>query len=181
MSASAEWRRGGGRRRLFYIPSWRLSLPPRPLKSPKSKVQAECWLIFVDRDGIGCQVAQRLEQNNQHVVSVQAGERFHRQNDRAFTLNPHHYDDYQTLLKELRALGKPPDKIMHFWSITPDDHRSSGIEFFQQAQDAGYYSLLFLCHALEKAGVTTPVGMTVVSNHLHRVVDGEIAYPEKMT
>jgi NAD(P)-dependent dehydrogenase (short-subunit alcohol dehydrogenase family) len=48
-------------------------------------------------------------------------------------------------------------------------------------QDAGYYSLLFLCHGLERAGMTAPLRITVVSNYLHCVTDNEIAYPEKMT
>lgn len=70
----------------FYIPSWKRSLPPKPLQA----TQAGCWLVFVDSqvsDGdwelgfqnsptlydLGAQLVKQLEREGQDVVIVRIG------------------------------------------------------------------------------------------------------------
>ena len=164
----------------FYIPSWKLSLPPAPLQPGMLAELGARWLVCIDDGDVGQALAQRLEQAGQEVIAVRAGARFDRLADRVYMLDPRSADNYAALLRELRSLDKLPDIVVHFWSLTPPSARPSHA-FFKQAQDRGYYSLLFLCHALEAEQIGAPLRIEVVSNQLHSITDAEVAYPEKAT
>ena len=92
--------------------------------------------------------------------------------------NVMHYD---ALLKELLALHKIPNMIVHLWNVTSNDHAQSGIEIFEKLQDLGFYSLIFLAQALGKQNILDPLRIGVVSTHLQEVTGEEVLCPEKAT
>jgi NAD(P)-dependent dehydrogenase (short-subunit alcohol dehydrogenase family) len=146
--------------------------------------------VFVDTYGVGSEIAEQLKQQGQDVVIVEVGEEFTRLSDRTYTINPKQRDDYDALLQALREQNWEPQKIAHFWSITPDDtlphqeldgHIHLKHQFFEDCQNLGLYSLLFLAQALGQQNITEPIKLMVVTSNVHDVTGSEKLYPEKAT
>jgi len=165
----------------FYIPSWKRSIAPQFLDHGELGHQKWCWLVFSDFCGLGSQLIGRLEQKNQDVITVMAGQQFKRVSDRVYTINPRQGDDYVALLKELLVLNKIPNMIVHLWNVTSNDHTSSGIDVFEKSQDLGFHSMIFLAQALEKQNILAPLRIGVISTHVQEVTGEEVLCPEKAT
>jgi acyl transferase domain-containing protein len=161
----------------FYVPSWKRADLPGTL-SANGEIN---WLVFADDYGLGLHIAERLKYQGQNVVTVGAGEWFTQINKQAYRLNPQAREEYDLLLKELSETKKIPRRIVHCWSVTPDDQFSSGPEFFERAQALGFYSLLFLAQALGKQNLTEPLQLAVISTNLQEVTGEELLCPEKAT
>lgn len=163
----------------FYVPVWKQALPPLHFRKDKEEKAKARWLIFVDERGLGSQLVERLKREGQDVISVTAGEEFSSSSGSVYQIAPGHSDDYSTLLKELRLAGKTPHKIVHLWSVTAVEPSSSraGCE---RILERGFYSLLFLAQALDKAALNQPVRIHVVSNSAQEVT-GELITPAKAT
>lgn len=164
----------------FYVPVWKPSDLPDPAEPGGLLKHKQCWLVFSDTCGLGAQITGRLRQAAHDVIVVTAGEQFGKSGDGVYTVNPQRRADYETLLQELGNLNKIPQMVLHLWSVTPDGSSSLG-ESFDQAQAAGFYSLLFLVQALAKRDSTAPLRIEVVSSSVQSVVGGETLCPEKAT
>ncbi|MBD2508878.1 SDR family oxidoreductase [Nostoc muscorum FACHB-395] len=159
----------------FYIPSWKRTMPPQPSKAGLEG-KAGCWLVFVDECGLGEKLIKQLVLENQDVISVRVGEQFQQNSEypqRTYTINPEKEDDYNTLLKELRSLGKIPKRIVHLWSVTSNSYTNSTIEAL------GWSSLLFLAQAITENNQTDALEISLVSNNLQEITGSEILCPEK--
>ncbi|MGE0127978.1 MAG: SDR family oxidoreductase [Blastocatellales bacterium] len=165
----AEW---------FYVPTWKRADLPGTIGTADERVN---WLLFSDDYGLGSRVAERLEEQGRDVITVKAGAQFERIGERAYTLNPQARDDYEALLAELTELKKIPQRIIHSWNVKPNDRIKSGPEFFEDAQAAGFHSLLFLAQALGRRNVTDQLRLWVVSTNLQEVTGEELLCPEKAT
>ncbi|NEO98547.1 MAG: SDR family oxidoreductase [Symploca sp. SIO2E9] len=165
----------------FYIPVWKKSMPPVPFEMGTLKERTSCWLLFVDECGVGLHIAQRLKDESQDVISVRVGEQFSRLSQGEYTINPRQPDDYSALLKDLCARDKLPNTIVHSWNLKLDEQAQLGIELFEQAQNLGFYSLLFLTQALGKQIITDPLQLWVLSNGMHEVESADVLSPEKAT
>jgi FkbM family methyltransferase len=165
----------------FYIPAWKQSMPPVPFEVGSSAQQKSCWLVFVDECGVGSQIAQRLENDNQDVISVRLGKKFGQFSEQEYIINPCSGDDYHALIRDLRARDKLPNTIVHLWSVKQNEQAQSGVELFEQTQHSGFYSLLFLTQALDKQIITAPLKIWVLSNGMHAVESADLFYPEKAT
>ncbi|GAB1541057.1 hypothetical protein NUACC21_37270 [Scytonema sp. NUACC21] len=162
----------------FYLPSWKRSMVLSPSAGELTQQQS-CWLVFADACGVGSQLANRLEQEGQDVITVMLGEQFIKLSDRVYAINPQQREDYDRLLQALRTLNKTPQAIAHLWSITAETR--SGIEFFEKCQNLGFYSLLFLVQALGQHNIVNNIAITVVTNNVHEVTGDERLCPEKAT
>src|SRR5205823_4464963 len=99
----------------FYKSQWEQA---RLGKQHAVQRQGTPYLIFADTLGIGEQVADRLIQDGQSVIRVQAGTQFVRLNEQNFTIRPGEQADYQSLVKTLGHSGQMPGTVLHFWSVT---------------------------------------------------------------
>ncbi|MEQ9237079.1 SDR family NAD(P)-dependent oxidoreductase [Coleofasciculus sp. E2-BRE-01] len=161
----------------FYVPVWKQAITPiREQIEPK-----KYWLVFVDTGQIGSQIAKHLELSNQDVITVVPGERFSKLGEGKYTINPQQPNDYDALLEDLQLLDQVPDEIIHLWSLTPNEQRHSGIEFFENCQNLGFYSLLFLAQAIGKQNITSSINILVVTNDIHDLTGVERLTPEKAT
>ncbi|MDZ7949839.1 polyketide synthase [Nostoc sp. DedQUE09] len=166
----------------FYIPSWKRSMPPQPLKL----TQESCWLVFIDECGLGSQVVKRLKLENQNVITVKMGEQFHRENkssidgldQHVYTINPRQRDDYYTLLKELCNLDLTPKTIVYLWSVTPPERTELGLESLD-SQDLDFYSLLFLAQAIGEQNLADSLEIGIVSNNMQELTGEEVLSPDK--
>jgi acyl transferase domain-containing protein/acyl carrier protein len=165
----------------FYVPSWKRADLPRALAANLAADERVNWLLLSDDHGLGSRVAERLVDRGQDVITVKMGERFERIGESAYILDPQSRADYEALLAELIELKKIPQKVAHFWNVTPNDHVRSGPEFFEEAQAAGFYSLLFLAQALGRRNVTDQLRLWVVSTNAQEVTGEELLCPEKAT
>ncbi|MBG1270232.1 type I polyketide synthase [Nostoc sp. WHI] len=161
----------------FYIPSWKQTIALQNRAEEKS-----CWLIFSDRCGVGKQIEQRLTQANDDVITVIPGEEFTKLSDRNYMINPRHSQDYDTLLQELKVLGKVPNAlftaagIAHLWSLTQNLQTD-----YETSQYLGFYSLLFLAQAIGNHNLINSIQITVVSNNIYDITGAEQLSPQKAT
>jgi NAD(P)-dependent dehydrogenase (short-subunit alcohol dehydrogenase family)/acyl carrier protein len=165
----------------FYIPSWKRSVPPCAQKPGGSQEQKLHWLVFTNEGEIAHQLTTRLRQNGHHVTSVKVGESFSRDGEALHAINPKNRDDYHALIQELWAAHQAPTRIVHLWTVTPAHHKPAGVDSFEEAQERGFYSLLFLSQALVAQHLTEALQIDVISNQMHEVFCENITYPEKAT
>lgn len=165
----------------FYIPSWKRSMPRSLAAHEKLLDRAAGWLIFVDQSGLCEELVRRLKQAGQSPVLVKPGRQFGRDERGAYTLDPRSPEDYLALVRDLKAANAVPLRVVHAWSITRGHPELDGVSFFEQCQDLGYYSLLYLAQAIEKHAITSPIQISVVSNGAVALTNDEPLYPEKAT
>ena len=165
----------------FYLPSWKQSMRPEPLQPGELAEAPDTWLVLADESGLGDRMVQRLRGEGQAVVKVLAGEQFRKIDERTYALHPRRQQDYTALLAELRDSHQFPSKIIHLWTITPDDQTHARNGLFERMQTLGFYSLIALAQALGGEEPGAPLDIGVVSNQLHGVTGGELLYPEKAT
>ncbi|MBV9209443.1 MAG: SDR family NAD(P)-dependent oxidoreductase [Acidobacteria bacterium] len=167
----------------FYVPTWRRAVMPeiKPDDESDAVKHEACWLIFNDPCGIGVQVARRLEQAGEFVINVMLGEQFDKLGERVFVLNPVHRGGYASLMKEIRALGKSPRKILHLWGVTPAGALPDNYDVYDESQNRGFYSLLALAQEFGEYGMTETAQLAFVSNNMQEVTGEEQLWPEKAT
>ncbi|MBW4673824.1 MAG: SDR family oxidoreductase [Desmonostoc geniculatum HA4340-LM1] len=173
----------------FYVPRWKESTPVEVFQHEKLLEEKLSWLIFVDSYGVGAEIAERLKQQSQDVIFVRVGDEFAKLDDFSYTINPRRRDDYDNLFKALQEQNWISQAIIaHFWSVTPNDILPSyeldpeiQYEFFEDCQNLGFDSLLFIAQALAKQNIIDPIKLMVVTSNLHDVTGSENLCPEKAT
>ncbi|TBR56739.1 hypothetical protein B4U84_28365 [Westiellopsis prolifica IICB1] len=165
----------------FYVPCWQQTRLLQPLSNARIEEQNLCWLVFVNECGFGSRLVNRLVTGKQDVITVKLGQQFTQIDNYTYVINPQKSEDYQVLFDTVRTLGKIPQTILHLWSITTNESPSSEIELFNQTQDLGFYSLLFIVQALGKQHLGKQIKIGVVSSNIQMVTGEEILSPEKAT
>lgn len=170
----AEW---------FYVPSWKGSVPPDFAPSNGAADTDSCWLIFADDGGFGSRLARRLGQAGRTVLSVSAGERYARDGEASFTVNPRSPADYDALLDEVSGLGKRLTNVVHAWCVTGrgEAEGSDDDASFERMQGLGFYSLLALTQALGKRAESGPLSVAILTDDMQQVTGDEKLRPEKAT
>jgi acyl transferase domain-containing protein len=165
----------------FYLPAWKpseLSMPSVEKDSPQQKFQ---WLIFLDDSGLGEKLAGSLALRQESVTRVVIGPGYRRIDDALYAINPERPGDYDSLICELCASGKAPDKIVHLWSLLDSQGGDEPQSSLESAQNLGLHSLLFLARALSKSNVSAKLNLEVVTKNVHLVNGEEKLSPEKAT
>jgi acyl transferase domain-containing protein/acyl carrier protein len=165
----------------LYAPSWKRTFAPVLKGKDDAATEKSCWVVFADPCGVGAQVVRRLESEGRFVINVMASEQFDKLGERVFALNPHHRGNYESLMKEIRALDRVPARIVHLWGVTPDAATPSNFDWYTETQGRGFYSLIYLAQALGEHGLTDEVQIEVVTNHMQEVTGDESLLPEKAT
>jgi acyl transferase domain-containing protein len=159
----------------FDTPAWR---PSPLLNAPAPLPEAEPWLVFTDGGPLGRQLSGCLARQGADVIEVVPGQSFVRDDDRRYQLNPAAPGHYTKLIADLDGRQLSPRHVAHLWSLNTTAASDGDVAAFEQAQPAGFYSLLFLAQALEGAGRTeAPVAIHVVGSGLHSVTGSETLDP----
>ena len=161
----AEW---------FYRPIWEPGALPALAPLPEGR---DTWLVFADDTGLGAQLADRLEHTGRQVLLVRQGTHFAQLDRRTFTLNPGARADYGALLGSLAGRLSGKVGIAHLWSVAPV--AAGGPEAFRQAQQRGFYSLIWLAQALEQLNLDAEI--VVCTSATQSVVGDEPIAPERAT
>ncbi len=161
-----------------FVPTWH----PTPV-DPRRLETRETWLIFMDHAGVGRRLRKRLEERGHSVICVFEADNFRKRSENEYSLAPElGREGYEALIKDLAAQGRSPSRVVHLWLTTDQERFRPGSSFFHENLQNGFFSLFFLARALADESLPGDVHVTVVSNGLQRVVEGDgPLYPEKAT
>ncbi len=79
----------------FYLPSWR----QEERIEPPADIAGSSWLVFLDEDGLGRRIVERLRERGATALAVIPGERFEVREDGTIALRPGERKDYDALLR----------------------------------------------------------------------------------
>jgi phthiocerol/phenolphthiocerol synthesis type-I polyketide synthase E len=162
----------------FYVPLWKQTvLRDYSVNGGRTK---QSWLVFEDGNGLGKALLNRLAEESQQAVRVVKGSLFERLSDGAYMVNHRRREDYSRLIKELRASGKFPEKIIHLWGVTEGEaHPGRGWQ--EKVLEDGFYSLLYLAQALGEENTDEGLEIAVITNDMQPVIGERTLQPEKAT
>ena len=162
----------------LYLPSWRRTVPAAVDDAPTGP-----WLVFADGIGFGSGLAERLRRAGETVTVVRAGDAFAAPegDGGAWTVDPGSPADFTLLVSELQKDVGLPRRIVHLFSVTPEDHWTVATLGERRASllDRSFYSLLFLAQAFGQQPLPDPVEILIVSNGLQEVTGDESLCPLK--
>jgi acyl transferase domain-containing protein len=161
----------------FYTPSWKYSVAPEL----QTLSGASCWLIFKDASGVAAEVIGLLEAQGQEVVAVTTGAEFRRVTEDAYEIDPRQRDHYTELFRALRAGGRTPEHIAHFWTTSGRQAVGRDEGAVSAFQDRAFYSVLAIAQALVALNVTAPVRIDVISDRMQSVTGEEAINPAVAT
>ena len=166
----------------FYQPVWkRAGVPLLPSLSAEDDSLRVRTLVLADTLGFGVRLAERLRAEGCDVVMVQAGKAYRREGNQKFTVNPRSAADYDRLMATLNGEGRPPQRIVHLWSLTGSAKPAAALAEVDELQALGFYSLLNLAQAIGREDLSEPIRLAVVSDHLQRVATETGLVPAKAT
>jgi acyl transferase domain-containing protein/acyl carrier protein len=141
----------------LYQATWKQkSLEPR--ESSVGSRQQSNWLIFAPSTGIGTKLAEKLREQGDSCVLVVAGSGYEQLSAEEYQVNPQVPEEFQRLLQDIDANGKPLGGVVHLWSLglnnrVDAERRAGGIDTksaksLQEIQLLGCGSVLHLVQAL---------------------------------
>jgi acyl transferase domain-containing protein len=152
-----------------YLPGWR-----RTRLAPRSSSQSapRSWLLFLDDEGLGRRLGERLAGRGDRVITVIPGEGFSRPGPDRYVLDPACGEDYASLLASLAAQGPLPERGVYLWTVG----REIGPP--ERALAFAFDSLVLLVQGLSARTENRPFHLTVVSTGVHEVTGDEELSPE---
>jgi thioesterase domain-containing protein/NAD(P)-dependent dehydrogenase (short-subunit alcohol dehydrogenase family)/acyl carrier protein len=169
----AEW---------FYQPVWkRAGVPLLPALQVEDDSLRVRTLVLADTLGFGARLAERMRAEGSDVVMVQVGKAYRREGNQRFTINPRSAADYDRLMATLNGEGRPPQRIVHLWTLTGSAVPAGTLAEAEELQALGFYSLLNLAQAIGREDLSDPIRLAVVSDHLQRVATESALVPAKAT
>lgn len=135
------------------------------------------WLIFVDKTGLGAQVALLLKEMGQSAICVYTGEAFsYDQTTQKYILCEQKEEDYAALCKSLKEQSNVPATVLYCWTVKAQEENASDI----QSLEGNFYSLLFLVRALGMHKMPEhPFQLITVTTSAYAVTGQETLAPEQ--
>jgi len=161
----------------YSYPAWKPA-PPCSAETPRAPAR---WLVLGDAASLTSHLAQSLRQAGHTVVQVISGERFSVIDAGTFAVSPGRWTDYVELLTETKKRVGSVDAIAHLWSAVPASDDPLDRRAFAQQQELGFSSLVALAQGLERAGVTDPLELNVITSGVHAVIGNEPLCPARAT
>ncbi|MCL4267602.1 MAG: SDR family NAD(P)-dependent oxidoreductase, partial [Anaerolineae bacterium] len=163
----------------FYLPTWKQTKVWSQVEQEQATAVPAVWLIFADQQGVGDHIADRLEWDGDAVFRVHTGAVFAAAGDNRYHLNPADPLEYRQLLRTLPAF---PTHIVHLWGMDAEGMAETPVtpeSQFAQAQQCGFYSLLFLAQAMDR--YADALSIWAISANAQPVTGGETVFPERAT
>jgi acyl transferase domain-containing protein/acyl carrier protein len=123
--------------------------------APSTQTETESWLIFLDKEGIGQQLAAALRRQGAAVITVRAGQTYSRDKDDHYTIHPAKATDYQQLIQEISA-EQSIQGVIHLWSLVAGIKPGADPAGLQDSQHLTCGTTLHLVQALILSGQTLP-------------------------
>jgi acyl transferase domain-containing protein/thioesterase domain-containing protein len=164
----------------FFQPVWRWrELEFDELSGPSGQT----YLLFADEFGIADRLAQRLQTAGHRTVFVRKSGAYGQTDVLEYEVAPHAPHSYATLVQELTASEKLPDRILHLWSLDSAVHDEAEFDTEWSYEPAkrmlSFDSLFHLMHAFGSESVTKPMHLTVVTTGAMRLMAEPLPHPEQ--
>ena len=149
----------------YYQIAWQKS--EREIKTLASEFSARGkWIIFADKDGLGEQIAEQLEQNNQSYLLVYSTSEYKTLTDNRLHLDYHQLEDF----KKIIALKAEIQGIIYLWSLDDISDQELSVANITRYQEKICTSILHLIKTLFAQSVHTPIwlvtrGTQNIGNH----------------
>ena len=162
----------------FYIPSWKRSNFISKVSDFSFPDNKKIWLIILDEMGIGNQIKNVLEKNDNIVITVSFKDSFSKIGEYNITINPKNSEHYTDLFRGIKSLNINTLNIIHAgclsnYEVLGFEHKNNLIQYL------GFYSLLFISQAISKLNISLPVNIGILSSQVHQVTGDERLCPEK--
>lgn len=158
----------------FSLPTWKQAvLAPSQHLAPTNET---CWLLLLDTWTLGEQIVEHFTREQQTVVTVVPGTAFNKYNDAQYAIRPGKRADYETLFRELQAVGTLPQHIVHLWTVMPEEDTVT--RDLSEIMELGFYSLFALTQALGDLDLPA-CQITIISTGMQNVAGNELVCPEK--
>ncbi|MFJ1618470.1 SDR family NAD(P)-dependent oxidoreductase [Streptomyces sp. NPDC088251] len=175
----AASRRRGAFPEWFYTPSWkRLGIAAPDLAADAA---GRTWLVFLDEDGVGRQLVDRLDALGATVSTVTAGSEWSRNGVGQYTVAPGRREHFMELAAALRDAGTLPDRVVHCWSVGDDAERAQAPDEVRVLIHRAFDSLVHWAQATEAELMMLPQRWDVVSTEVCSVTGDEPICPPKAT
>jgi len=171
-----------------YLPSWK-----RSERRGKKTAGGLCVLFVRQYPGMPADsLGTLLEEKGFSVVKIIPGDRFEKQNEHYYTIDPHVPDHYDRLLEDLaskKSIKQGPSDywFIHAWNagdpgktgIEKQEHRILHEDDVEEAQHYGFYSLMALAQALgkEKHPAGRQTRLLMVSLRMQTVMGEPVSNP----
>ena len=150
----------------IYAPVWKPSvLPPAAGIAVDS---GQTWLLFLNREGLGRRLGERLQALGPRVVRVLLADGYARRDEATFELAPGRPEGYASLLRALQDEDRLPARIVHLWGAAPEDGTPDARRS-EQLLDQGFYSLVFLAQAWGRLDGGPATELAVVTSRAYDV------------
>ena len=150
----------------LYLPCWVQAPPPAGGVPEALSTRVDRWLLFLDRQGVGDELAARLAALGQDVLTVRPGAGFLRLDSHAFSIAPGSWEDHEALL----AAAGHCDRIVHLWNLAGEAGDGS-------LPELPFVSLLGLARALARRD--QPTELSLVLSGAQAVSGEEELAPER--
>ncbi|GAA3444568.1 type I polyketide synthase [Planomonospora venezuelensis] len=148
----------------LHLPVWRQSAPPAPAADGPAS-----WLVLT-REGLADTVAESLRATGATVTLARPGDAYTATPDGDHTVRPGNVADLRALLRDLKAAGRPLDRVLHLWALEPGEDTTA----------RGLHTLVALARAAGEAGVAA-WSLDVAVSGTQQVIGDEVTHPEGAT
>lgn len=162
----------------FFQPVWRWrELEREELSGPEQQT----YLLFADELGIADRLARRLRDAGHRTVFVRKSGAYGQTDVFEYEVAPHAPRSYATLVQELTASEKLPDRILHFWGFdaASADKSDGGWSYDATHRALTFDSLFHLMRAFAEESVAKSMFLTVVTTGALRVMAEPLPHPEQ--
>lgn len=160
-----------------YSPTWRRVVSPvKELPVSASGSGGEYWLMFMDKSGMGEQLAALARSHGHRVIGVYYGQAAARTETGDFIIHPNRKQDLETIADELIANGTLVTNIVHL----------STHDYVQQAtppnvaallEESGFLGLIYLVQVFGQRCAATLKQITVMVPEANNVMGDELPQP----
>ena len=121
---------------------------PREQAAQSSLADDEVVLIFADVAGVAETLKEKFDPGKALLVGI--GEEYAKTSDNEYEINPDNSGDYETLLNDLKAVGKTPGRIIHMWGLNAPGPEDTGPGELELLQEWGSLAIMYIMRALSK-------------------------------
>jgi acyl transferase domain-containing protein/acyl carrier protein len=161
----------------YYIPTWERS--PVVQGETIKNFNNDIFLIFMDDWGIGIKLIEHLEASDYKTFAVYKGEKFKKIGPKTLRINPKNETDYHLLFKELKSYQMLPNKIVHMFGISDQNHEELNTSILNEALYDGFFSMIYSARVFGSKASSQNIDIFVIANGIEEVTGNENLYPEK--
>ena len=124
---------------------------------------SKSWLILANQEGIGQQLARKLESEGDICTLVFAGEKYEQIALAEFTINPKKPEEFEDLIKSIAEKTQNLHGVVQCWATEAGVGKSINSLELENLSQLGCGTTLFLVQALLKGGLSTVPNLWLVT------------------